>query len=448
LTPAQARLSIGQTPKAYAWISERLPAHDRGTELSEAERVIEHFRSGGIVIVTDDADREGEGDLVMAAEAASTDKVAFYLQHTSGLICTPTTDERCERLGLPAMVAHNQDVHQTAFTVSVDVVAGTTTGISASDRARTIRALADRESGAKDFARPGHVFPLRARPGGVLERRGHTEAAVDLARLAGCAPTGVISEVTSADKLRMASSSELSTLATSHRLPMISVAELVSYRLERECVIDHVSSSRLPTRYARFESHVWRSRIDGTEHLALVYGRINGNEPTLVRVHSECLTGDVFGSSRCDCGRQLDDSLRMIASAGSGVLVYLRGHEGRGIGLANKLAAYRLQDQGHDTVDANVLLGFPVDCREYWTGYQILVQLGVRSMRLLTNNPAKLDGLRGPLLQDVQRVALDPRETQDNLSYLETKRQRMGHLLCSVPAPSQPAETLEPAQVG
>lgn len=401
--------------------------------MSEVERVIQHFRQGGIVIVADDADREDEGDLVMAAEAASSDKVAFYLQHTSGLICTPTTSERCDQLGLPAMVKDNQDAHQTAFTVSVDSVAGTTTGISASDRARTIQALADDRSVAADFSRPGHIFPLRSRPGGVLERRGHTEAAIDLARLAGCAPVGVISEVTSADKLRMASASELTALAASYRLPMISVADLVAYRLEREQVIEHVSSSALPTRYGRFESHVWRSRIDGTEHMSLVYGRITGAEPTLVRVHSECLTGDVFGSSRCDCGRQLDDSLRMIAAAGQGVLVYLRGHEGRGIGLANKLAAYSLQDAGHDTVDANVLLGLPVDCREYWTGYQILVQLGVRSMRLLTNNPAKLDGLRGASLPDVERVPLDPRQTIDNLGYLQTKRYRMGHLLSSTP---------------
>lgn len=405
-----------------------------GMALSGVEQVIEHFGRGDIVIVTDDDDREGEGDLVMAAEATSAEKVAFYLQHTSGLICTPTTSERCAQLGLPAMVEDNQDAHQTAFTVSVDAVTGTTTGISAADRAQTIRALADDRSVAGDFTRPGHIFPLRARSGGVLERRGHTEAAVDLARLAGCGPTGVISEVTSSDKLRMASSLELSALAAAHRIPMITVADLVAYRLERECMIDHVSSSVLPTRYGPFESHVWRSRLDGTEHMSLVFGRISGIEPTLVRVHSECLTGDVFGSSRCDCGRQLDDALRMIASAGRGVLVYLRGHEGRGIGLANKLAAYSLQDAGHDTVDANVLLGLPVDCREYWTGYQILVQLGVRSMRLLTNNPAKLDGLRGPLLQDIERVALDPRQTNDNLSYLETKRQRMGHLLAPVPA--------------
>jgi 3,4-dihydroxy 2-butanone 4-phosphate synthase/GTP cyclohydrolase II len=390
---------------------------------------IQAIGAGEIVVVIDDEDRENEGDLIMAADAVTPEKVGFFLRHTSGVICAPLTAERCDALQLPMMVADNTEAHRTAFTVSVDLARGITTGISAGDRAATIRGLADASLGPSDFARPGHIFPLRARDGGVLKRAGHTEAATDLARLAGRTPGGVLCEVVSEDKCGMARGPELRRLAAKHRLPLISVAELVRHRLRSERLVEPVAEARIPTRHGDFTCRAWRSTLDGTEHLALTRGDVTSGDPLLVRVHSECLTGDVLGSHRCDCGSQLDDALRAIAAAGRGVLVYLRGHEGRGIGLAHKLAAYNLQDEGHDTVDANVLLGLPVDDREYGIGAQILMDLGVRRMRLMTNNPAKYDGLKGYGLEVVERVPLAPRTTHENVAYLETKRRRMGHLL-------------------
>jgi 3,4-dihydroxy 2-butanone 4-phosphate synthase/GTP cyclohydrolase II len=388
---------------------------------------------GDVVVVVDDEDRENEGDLVMAAEAATPEKVAFFLRHTSGVICVALPPERLDALGLPLMVSDNTEKLGTAFTVSVDLASdATTTGISAGDRSATIRALADPAVAGDDLARPGHVFPLRSRPGGVLKRAGHTEAAVDLARLAGLRPAGVLCEIVSADKSGMAGGDELRALAAEHGLPMISVAELVRYRMRKERLVREVSRARIPTAHGEFTCVAWESLLDGTQHLALVRGDVTTADPVLVRVHSECLTGDVFGSARCDCGSQLDDALAAIAAEGRGAVVYLRGHEGRGIGLAHKLASYNLQDRGRDTVDANLELGLPVDTREYGVGAQILADLGVRRMRLMTNNPAKYRGLEGYGLEIVERVAIAPRATKDNIAYLRTKRQRMGHLLPDV----------------
>jgi 3,4-dihydroxy 2-butanone 4-phosphate synthase/GTP cyclohydrolase II len=398
-------------------------------ELHRVTAAIGAIAAGDIVLVVDDQDRENEGDLIMAAGAATPEKVGFFLRHTSGVLCASLSALRCDQLQLPLMVVNNTEAQGTAFTVSVDLVHGTTTGISASDRAATIRGLADGSRGAADFARPGHIFPLRSRAGGVLKRAGHTEAASDLARLAGLEPAGVLCEVVSEDKCEMARGPELRRLAATHRLPMISVADLVRHRLRSERLVEQVADARIPTRHGHFACRAWRSTLDGTEHLALTIGDVAGGEPVLVRVHSECLTGDVLGSRRCDCGPQLDDALQAIANEGRGVLVYLRGHEGRGIGLGHKLAAYSLQDEGHDTVDANTLLGLPVDDREYGIGAQILMDLGVRRMRLMTNNPAKYEGLQGYGLEIVQRVPLNPRATSENVAYLETKRRRMGHLL-------------------
>jgi 3,4-dihydroxy 2-butanone 4-phosphate synthase/GTP cyclohydrolase II len=394
--------------------------------IADALRAIQ---AGDIVLVTDDEDRENEGDLIMAADAATPEKIAFFLRHTSGVICAALPAQRCERLQLPPMVTDNTEAQGTAFTVSVDLARGTTTGISAADRAATLRGLADASLGAGDFARPGHVFPLRSRDGGVLKRAGHTEAASDLARLASRTPAGVLCEVVSEDKSGMARGPELRRLAAAHGLPMVSIAELVRHRLGSERLVEAVAEASIPTRHGSFVCRAWRSTLDGTEHLALTLGEVRGDDPVLVRVHSECLTGDVLGSRRCDCGGQLDDALAAIAAEGRGVLVYLRGHEGRGIGLGHKLAAYNLQDQGHDTVDANALLGLPVDDREYGVGAQILTDLGVRRMRLLTNNPAKYEGLQGYRLEIERRIPLASRVTPENVAYLEAKRRRMGHLL-------------------
>jgi 3,4-dihydroxy 2-butanone 4-phosphate synthase/GTP cyclohydrolase II len=327
------------------------------------------------------------------------------------------------------MVGSNTESQGTAFTVTVDAVAGVTTGISAHDRSRTLQLLGDPTAGPADFARPGHVFPLRARDGGVLKRAGHTEAAVDLARLAGRSPAGALCEAVSPDSTRMADSSDLARLAQKHRLPYISIADLVRYRLRRERLIEHVAEARVPTVRGDFVCHAWRSLLDDVEHMAFVRGDVTGRDPVLVRVHSECLTGDIFGSARCDCGSQLDDSLDRIAAEDRGVVVYLRGHEGRGIGIGHKLAAYNLQEAGHDTVDANLMLGLPVDSREYGIGAQILLDLGVRDVRLMTNNPAKYSGLEGYGITIAQRVALPPRLTSDNIVYMRTKRERLGHLI-------------------
>jgi 3,4-dihydroxy 2-butanone 4-phosphate synthase/GTP cyclohydrolase II len=396
---------------------------------AKIEKAIRAIGRGEVIIVTDDEDRENEGDLIMAAEAVTREAVAFFLEHTSGVICTPLPGERLDELELPPMVADNREGHRTAFTVSVDLAAGITTGISAADRALTIRALADPHAVAPDFVRPGHIFPLRSRPGGVLERPGHTEAGVDLARLAGLQPAGILSEVVTRDRGAMARGPELEALARAHGLPMISIAELVRHRLSSERLVHKIADAPVPTLHGTFTCQAWRSAIDGVDHIALVRGDVSGDEPVLVRVHSECLTGDVFGSRRCDCGSQLADALDAIDEAGRGVLVYLRGHEGRGIGIASKLDAYRLQDTGHDTVDANLHLGLPVDGRDYGTGAQILAALGVDRVRLITNNPAKCEELGACGIEVAERVALPIRPTPENITYLETKRRRMGHLL-------------------
>jgi 3,4-dihydroxy 2-butanone 4-phosphate synthase/GTP cyclohydrolase II len=383
---------------------------------------------GEIVVVVDDEDRENEGDLVMAAEFATPERIAFVVRHTSGVVCAPLSAERCDELALPLMVEQNTERHGTAFTVSVDLRDGTSTGISAADRAATLRALAEPLRRAEDFARPGHVFPLRARPGGVLKRAGHTEAAVDLARLAGCRPAGVICEVVD-DAGQMARLQDLRRFADDHGLLLISIADLVRHRHRTERLVRRVATAELPTDWATFTCHVYESLIDGTESVAFVLGDVERDDATLVRVHSECLTGDVFGSRRCDCGHQLRESLARIAAEGSGVVIYLRGHEGRGIGLTHKIRAYSLQDGGLDTVDANLIQGLPVDDRDYGIGAQMLADLGVRRLRLMTNNPAKYTGLQGYDLEIVERVPMPPIPTAENQRYLLTKSERMGHLL-------------------
>jgi 3,4-dihydroxy 2-butanone 4-phosphate synthase/GTP cyclohydrolase II len=393
------------------------------------EDAVAAFAAGKIVVVVDDAARENEGDLVMAAEAATAENIAFFLNHTSGVICMPMMGDRLDALDLPPMVLDNTESNRTAFTVSVDGRHGVTTGISAADRAATIAALIDHKTRPGDLARPGHVFPLRFREGGVLNRAGHTEATVDLARLAGMYPAGVLCEVVSEDKQSMARLPELERLAEKHGLPLISIADLIRFRRQREKLVKRVTDARMPTEFGEFTCYVYESLLDGEQHLAMVKGAVQGEDNVLVRVHSECLTGDALGSMRCDCGVQLQMALQAIAAEGMGVVVYLRGHEGRGIGLAHKLRAYTLQDQGRDTVDANLDLGLPVDTRKYGTGAQILVDLGITTMRLLTNNPAKFGGLDGYGLEIVERVPLESVPNPENIRYLRTKQQRMGHLL-------------------
>jgi 3,4-dihydroxy 2-butanone 4-phosphate synthase/GTP cyclohydrolase II len=393
------------------------------------EDAIAAIGRGEIVVVVDDADRENEGDLIMAAEFATAENIAFFLAHTSGVIVVPLTPERLVELDLPDMVVQNTESQRTAFTISVDARHGVTTGISAADRAATIRVLTDPAARPGDLARPGHIFPLRAREGGVLKRSGHTEAAVDLARLAGLYPAGVICEVTTADKLDMARLPELEAFCAEHGLLLISIADLIRYRRRSEKLIRRVSEARVPTRHGEFTCVAYESVLDGETHLAFVKGTVQGADDVLVRVHSECLTGDVFGSLRCDCGPQLDAALERVSQEGAGVVVYLRGHEGRGIGISHKLRAYELQDAGRDTVDANLELGLPVDGREYGIGAQILVDLGVTTMRLMTNNPSKYGGLEGFGLEIVERVPLQSIPNPENIDYLRTKRERMGHLL-------------------
>ncbi len=388
---------------------------------------IDAIGRGEIVIVTDDESRENEGDLVMAADAATEATIAFFLQHTSGLLCIGLDPRRCDQLDLDQMVPDNTDPKRTAFTVSVDAKIGVTTGISAGDRAHTLRCLVDATAQATDFTRPGHIFPLRARQGGVLARPGHTEAAVDLTRLAGRAGGGVLCEVVSPDKRSMARRADLQRVATEFGLPIISIAQLIEYRRRNEKHITPTHSALIPTRHGTFECRAWTSQLDGVENVAMIMGRLDGDEPVLVRLHSECLTGDVLGSQRCDCGQQLDDALAHIARRGRGVLVYLRGHEGRGIGIGHKLAAYALQDLGRDTVDANIELGLPVDCRDYSVGVGILRELGVRRLQLLTNSPAKCSALSRFGLEINECVPLKPHVTAHNLKYLITKRDRCGH---------------------
>ncbi len=395
---------------------------------TQIENAIDAVARGELVVVVDDADRENEGDLIMAAERVTPETMTFMIRHTSGVICMPLEGERLDQLSLPLMVANNTESQRTAFTVSVDAIHGTATGISAHDRATTVKALLDPDTHAEDLARPGHIFPLRYRVGGVLKRAGHTEAAVDLARLAGCYPAGVLSEVVNDDGT-MARLPELERFAQTHGLVLISIADLIRYRRHREKLVRRVSEARIPTRHGDFTAYVYESLLDGVEHMAFVRGEVAGADNTLVRVHSECLTGDVFGSLRCDCGVQLDLALERVATEDRGVVVYLRGHEGRGIGLGHKLRAYSLQDEGRDTVQANVELGFPVDSREYGIGSQILVDLGITTMRLMTNNPAKYGGLDGYGLEIVERVPLRTDPTDENISYLRAKQDKLGHLL-------------------
>jgi 3,4-dihydroxy 2-butanone 4-phosphate synthase/GTP cyclohydrolase II len=397
--------------------------------LSTIEEAIEQIRNGGMVVVVDDEDRENEGDLIMAAEDVTPENMAFFLEFTSGVICAPIESERADELQLPLMVLANTEAQRTAFTVSIDYRHGTTTGISAHDRAVSIRALVDPSTRPNDLNRPGHIFPLRYREGGVLERAGHTEAAVDLSRMAGKYPAGVLCEIVTQDKSDMARLPELEIFAKRHELPIISIADMIRYRRRHEKLVRRVAESSLPTEFGQFQAHVFESVLDGEQHIALVYGDIANVDNLLVRVHSECLTGDALGSLRCDCGPQLRMALSKVAAEGAGVIVYLRGQEGRGIGLAHKIRAYALQEDGRDTVDANLEQGLPVDSRQYGTGAQILVDLGVTSMRLMTNNPVKYGGLEGFGLNIVERVPLESSPTPFNIDYLRTKRERMGHLL-------------------
>jgi 3,4-dihydroxy 2-butanone 4-phosphate synthase/GTP cyclohydrolase II len=400
------------------------------------DEVIAAIARGEMVVMVDDEDRENEGDLILAAEHATPEKLAFIIRHTSGVICAPLTGDRCDELRLPLMVQENTESHRTAFTDSVDLIDGTSTGISAADRAATLRALADPSRTYTDFARPGHIFPLRAREGGVLKRAGHTEAAVDLARLAGCVPVGVICEITNDDGT-MARLPELQRFCAEHGLLLSSIAELIEFRRRHEKLVTRMGSAQVPTEWGVFTCVAFRSELDGVEHLAFTMGDVADGRPVLVRVHSECLTGDVFASRRCDCGPQLHAAMAKVAAEGRGAVVYLRGHEGRGIGIGHKIRAYSLQDEGLDTVDANTRLGLPVDSREYGIGAQILADLGIHQLRLMTNNPAKYGGLAGYGLSVVERVPLATVPTPENVEYLRTKRDRLGHLL-DLPATEPP----------
>jgi len=395
-------------------------------DLAPIEDIIAAISRGELVIMVDDEDRENEGDLIMAAQFATPEKIAFIVRHTSGVIVAPLTGERCDDLRLPLMVDNNTESHRTAFTISVDLLEGTTTGISAADRAATLRALADPKVAHAAFARPGHIFPLRAREGGVLKRAGHTEASVDLARLAGCEPAGIICEIQNDDGT-MSRLPDLKKFAKQHGLLISSIARLIEYRRHHERLVERMGSANVPTEWGNFDCVAYRSTIDGIEHLAFVLGDLSTPEPVLTRVHSECLTGDVFGSRRCDCGPQLATAMRAVQEQGRGVIVYLRGHEGRGIGIGHKIRAYSLQDEGLDTVDANIELGLPVDSREYGIGAQILADLGARELRLMTNNPAKYGGIAGYGLSVVERVSIITESTPENSSYLATKRDRLGH---------------------
>jgi 3,4-dihydroxy 2-butanone 4-phosphate synthase/GTP cyclohydrolase II len=401
------------------------------TEFSTVDEAVKGIAAGQAVVVVDDEDRENEGDLIFAAEMATTELLAFMVRHTSGFICAPLTEQDADRLDLPPMYKTNQDRRGTAYTVTVDARDGVSTGISAAERAYTIRLLADPATGPQDLSRPGHVVPLRAKDGGVLRRAGHTEAAVDLARLAGLNPAAVLCELVNDDGTMMRLP-DLRRFADEHGLALITIADLIAYRRLHEKQVERVADTRLPTEYGVFQAAGYRALSDGAEHVALVYGDLGDGQDVLVRVHSECLTGDVFSSQRCDCGPQLQAALQRVAEEGRGVVLYVRGHEGRGIGLLHKLQAYQLQDQGHDTVDANLELGLPADARDYGTGAQILADLGVRSMRLLTNNPAKRAGLEGHGLTVLGRESLPVRPHPENVRYLRTKRDRMGHLLDGV----------------
>jgi 3,4-dihydroxy 2-butanone 4-phosphate synthase/GTP cyclohydrolase II len=389
---------------------------------------IRDIRAGRIVIVTDDADRENEGDFVMAAEKVTAEAVNFMATHGRGLICVPITQARAQELGLERMARENREVQQTDMTVLVDASRGISTGISAADRARTIAVLANPKSKPGDLVQPGHIIPLRAKDGGVLRRAGHTEAGVDLARLAGLQPAAVICEIMNEDGT-MARLPELLVFKKKHRLKLCSIRDLIAYRRRSERLVEREQIVKMPTQFGEFDLHLYRSLVDGVHHLALVKGRISPKRATLVRVHSECLTGDIFGSLRCDCGSQLHSALKQIEKAGHGVVLYMRHHEGRGIGLPAKIHAYKLQEQGLDTVEANLKLGFAPELRDYGVGAQILYDLGVRKMRFLTNNPKKVIGLEGYGLKIVEVVPLKSPPNRHNAKYLETKRLKMGHLL-------------------
>jgi len=401
------------------------------SDRSTIEEALQAYAAGEFLIVLDDEDRENEGDLIIAADAVDPSKMAFMIRHTSGVICAAMPGERADELDLPLMVEANTAATRTPFTVTVDYRHGTSTGISAADRVATVRALHDPTTRPNDLARPGHIFPLRASPGGVLKRFGHTEAAVDLGVLTGRSQVGVLSEVVNDDGT-MARMDDLVPFAERHGIHLITIADLIDYRRRTEKLVERYASAKIPTRHGVLDAIAYRSSLDGVDHAAFVLGDVAGADDVLVRVHSECLTGDLFGSLRCDCGSQIEAALQLIGDAGSGVIVYLRGHEGRGIGLAHKLRAYELQEQGHDTVDANTVQGLPVDARDYGIGAQILTDLGITTMRLMTNNPAKYVGLQGFGLEITERVPLDTPPNPENLAYLRAKRDRLGHLLAAI----------------
>jgi 3,4-dihydroxy 2-butanone 4-phosphate synthase / GTP cyclohydrolase II len=415
--------------------------------LDSIERAVADIGAGRAVVVVDDEDRENEGDLIFAASKTTPELMAFMIRWTSGVVCVPVTGGTLDRLGIPLMTPRSRDRMRTAYTISVDARDGVTTGISAADRARTVRVLVDSATEPYEIVQPGHVFPLRARDGGVLARPGHTEAAVDLARLAGLTPAGVICEIVNDDGT-MKRGEQLRTFADEHGLAMIAIADLIRYRRRHESQIVRIAQTRLPTEFGLFHGYGYRNLVDGTEHLALVHGGLGAGTGVLTRIHSECLTGDVFGSQRCDCGPQLQAALAAITQHGSGVIVYLQGHEGRGIGLLDKLRAYELQDTGHDTVDANLELGLPADARDYGTGAQILGDLGITSVRLLTNNPAKREGLQMYGVEVVERLPISIEPTSDNLRYLRAKAERMGHDLPHLLSGGDPAASVSHEVMG
>ena len=403
----------------------RIPDTVDARAIESVERAISQIRKGGIVILVDDEDRENEGDMVMAAEDVTPQTITLMANEAKGLICTPMQGEDLDRLALPMQVGKNTAEHGTAFTVTVDAKYGITTGISSADRAHTIQLLSNRESVAANFVQPGHVFPLRYEEGGVLVRAGHTEGSVDLVQLAGKHPAAVICEILNEDGT-LARRTQLEEMAEKHEFPIVTIADVITYRMSHEKLVERAAEARLPTRYGEFNAVAYKSYVDPSEHIAVYMGKIDDKAPVLVRVESECLTGHVFGSTRCDCGDQVDMALKQIAEAGRGVLVYMR-QEGRGIGLLNKLKAYELQDQGLDTVEANLRLGFPMDLRRYGVGAQILRDLGVRKFKLLTNNPKKVIGLEGFGLEMVEQLPLEAPINEDNRFYLQTKAKKMGH---------------------
>jgi 3,4-dihydroxy 2-butanone 4-phosphate synthase/GTP cyclohydrolase II len=393
-----------------------------------AEEAIKEIKAGKMIILVDDEDRENEGDLICAAEKITPAMVNFMVREGGGMLCVPVSADIARGLGLESMVPENREAFSTHFTVTVDAAKGITTGISAADRARTIRLLADPGSRPADLVQPGHINPLVAKPGGVLRRAGHTEAAVDLSRLAGLREAGVLIEIMNADGT-MARLPDLKKYARKHKLKMCSIADLIAYRRQSERLVEKIEVVDMPTDFGTFRLHLYKSSLDGVHHVALVMGDIKPSQPTLVRVHSECLTGDVFASRRCDCGSQLHAAMRQIADEGKGIIVYMRGHEGRGIGLHGKIMAYKLQEQGLDTVEANLKLGFPMDLRDYGIGAQIISDLGVRKIKLMTNNPRKVVGLQGHKLEITEQVPVKSVPKPENARYLETKKKKMGHKL-------------------